>query len=106
VCYFYRKILDLEADKSATLDLCAWYGAVSANIPQLNFPSPKVFFAAQRTAEKHKIYLSDAFQIHTLKEGFFSRMSGDSRTILVSADRNLVKAARAEALRVWNVLDE
>ncbi len=106
VYHFYRKILDTEAYKRATLDLCAWYGAASKDIPELNFLSPEVFFAAQRTAEKHKIDLSDAFQIHTVKEGFFSHLSADSRTILVSADRDLVKAARAEGLRVWSILDE
>ena len=106
VCHFYRKILDVEGYKRATLDLCAWYGVVSENIPELNFLSPEVFFAAQRTAEKHKIDLSDAFQIHTVKEGFFSKLSADSRTILVSADRDLVKAARAEGLLVWSILDE
>ena len=106
VCHFYRKILDVKAYKRATFDLCAWYGAISENIPELNFLSPEVFFAAQRTAEKHKIDLSDAFQIHTVKEGFFSNLSADSRTILVSADRDLVKAARAEGLRVWSILDE
>ncbi len=106
VCHFYRKILDVEAYKNATLDLCSWYEAVSKNIPELNFLSPEVFFAAQRTAEKHNIDLSDAFQIHTVKEGFFSNLSADYRTILVSADRDLVKAARAEGLRVWSILDE
>jgi predicted nucleic acid-binding protein len=106
VCHFYRKILDVEAYKRATLDLCAWYGAVSESIPELKFLSPEVFFAAQRTAENHKIDLSDAFQIHTVREGFFPNLSADSRTILVSADRDLVKAARAEGLRVWSILDE
>ena len=106
VCHFYRKILDVEAYKSATLDLCAWFGAVSESVSELNFLSPEVFFAAQRTADKHQIDLSDAFQIHTVKEGFFSRLRADSKTILVSADRNLVKAARAEGLRVWSILDE
>ncbi len=106
VCHFYRKTLDAAAYKKATLDLCAWYGAVSKNIPELNFLSPQVFLAAQRTADKHNIDLSDAFQIHTVKEGFFSNLIADSKTILVSADRDLVKAAKAEGLRVWNILDE
>ena len=106
VCHFYRKILDVEAYKKATLDLCAWFGVISKDIPEPNFLSPAVFFAAQRTAERYKIDLSDAFQIHTVKEGFFSHLSADSRTILVSADRDLVKAARAEGLRVWSILDE
>jgi predicted nucleic acid-binding protein len=106
VCHFYRKTLTSEQYRKATLDLCAWYGAVSKKVPELNFLSPEVFFAAQCTAEKHGLDLSDAFQIHSVKEGFFSNMSGDSTTILVTADRELAKAAKAEGLRVWSILDE
>jgi len=106
VCHFYRKTIDREEYNKATLALCAWYGASSKQVPELNFLSPEVFFAAQRTANTHGLDLSDAFQIHSVKEGFFSRMSGDSKTFLVTADRELAKAARAEGLRVWSILEE
>ncbi len=106
VCHFYRKTLNLAEYKNATLNLCFWYAASSESIPELNFLSPDVFLPAQRTAEKHGLDLSDAFQIHSVKAGFFSNMSGDSTTILVTADRKLAKAAGAEGLRVWNLLDE
>ena len=106
VHHFYRKTLDAEAYKASSLDLCSWFATVSQYIPDLNFLSPTVFFAAQRTAEKYGIDLSDAFQIHSVKEGFFSKLCGDSKTILVSADSDLVKAARAEGIRAWNVLNE
>ena len=106
VFHFYREVLDLAAYKHATLELCAWYRTVSEIIPELNFLSPKVFFAAQRTAETHGLDLSDAFQIHSVKEGFFSKLSGDSKTILVTADKKLAKAARAEGIRVWHILEE
>lgn len=106
VCHFHRKTIDLAEYNKATLDLYAWYRAMSKEIRDLDFLSPEVFFAAQRTAEKHGLDLSDAFQIHSVREGFFSQMSGDSETILATADRELAKAARAEGLRVWNILDE
>lgn len=106
VHHFYRKNLDHEGYKKATSDLCFWFRAVSANIPQLNFLAPEIFFAAQKVAEQHALDLSDAFQILSLKEGFFSRHRGDSQTILVTADRRLAKAARCEGMRVWSVLDD
>lgn len=106
VCHFYRKVLDLEDYKKATLSLCAWYSTVSESIPVLNFLSSEVFFAAQRTAETHKLDLSDAFQIISIKEGFFSKLSGGSKTILITTDDKLAKAARSEGLRVWYILDE
>ena len=106
VCHFYRRELDLEAYNKATLDLCSWYRAVSERIPELNFLSPEVFFAAQRTAQTHGLDLSDAFQIHSVKEGFFSNLIGDSKTILVTADAKLAKAARTEGIDVWDILNE
>lgn len=106
VCHFYRKTIDLETYKKATLDLCSWFAAVSESIRELLFLSPEVFFSAQKKAELYKLDLSDAFQLLSVKEGFFSRMSGESKTILVTADKKLANAARAEGLRVWNLLEE
>ena len=106
VHHFYRKDIDLSVYKNAKLDLCAWYGTVSKSIPSLNFLSPEIFFAAQRTAETYKLDLSDAFQIQSVKEGFFSKLTGESKTIFITADNKLAKAARSESIRVWHILDE
>lgn len=106
VYHFYRKTINLETYKKATLDLCSWFAAASENIRELPFLSPEVFFSAQKKAELYKLDLSDAFQLLSVKEGFFSRMSGESKTILVTADKKLAKAARSEGLRVWNLLEE
>ena len=106
VSHFYRKQLDRPQYRRATLDLCAWFAAVSKDIPELSFLSPAGFFAAQRISERHDLDLSDAFQIVSLKEGFFSVLSGESQTVLVTGDQALAEAAREEGLRVWNVLTE
>ena len=68
--------------------------------------SPSVFSNVQNIADRYSLDLSDAFQILSVKEGFFSGLSGGSRTILVTADEALAKAARQEGLRVWNFLKE
>ena len=41
-------------------------------------------------------------QTVSMKKGYFSTASGESKTIFVSADKKLVKAARVEGLRAWN----
>lgn len=106
VYHFHRKILDLAAYKKATLNLCAWYGTVLQTIPEPNFLSPEIFFTVQRTAETYALDLSDAFQIHSVKQGFFSRLSGDSKTIFVTADKKLANAAKTEGIDVvWYILD-
>ena len=50
--------------------------------------------------------ISDAFQIYTLKKGFYSVLSGDSKPILITGDKELADATRKEGLRVWNCMKE
>jgi predicted nucleic acid-binding protein len=91
----------------ATLDLCSWFAeAVSKNSPEPNFLSPKVFFEAHHLGQKHALDLSDAFQLLSMKAGFGAVAHGESRPLLITADRKLAKAARTENLRVWDVLNE
>lgn len=79
-------------------DLCAWYRAISGHVKDLDFTSPTAFADARRIVEKTtlKLDLSDAFQILSVKAGFFSNLIGDSATILVTADEDLAIAARNE----------
>jgi predicted nucleic acid-binding protein len=48
-------------------------------------------------ARKYTIDLSDAFQILSVKEGFYSPLIG---VILVTADQRLAAAARSESIKV------
>jgi predicted nucleic acid-binding protein len=108
VNYFYRKNLTRENYNVATLDLCSWFtDTVLENYSEPNFLSPTVFLRSQKMAALYQLDLSDAVQILSVKESFGAYMwRDDSRTILVTADKKLAKAARAEALRVWSVLEE
>jgi predicted nucleic acid-binding protein len=107
VNHLYRKTLNREEYHKATLDLCSWFGDfVVPNYPEPKFLSSTVFFEAQKLVDKHQLDLSDAFQIITVKDGFASYLKNGSQTILVTADKELAKAARSEGLRVWSVLKE
>lgn len=87
----------------AATELVSWYRAVSANIRDLDFTDRNVFADAKRIAEQfNDLDLSDAFQILSVKKGFFSPLVGDSATLFVTADRALAAAARAMELRVWD----
>jgi hypothetical protein len=41
-----------------------------------------------------------------MRAGFASAALGQSKPILITADKKLAKAARVEGLRVWDVLNE
>jgi predicted nucleic acid-binding protein len=79
---------------------------VLKDYPEPTFLSPKVFFDVQKMIDKYQLDLSDAFQILSVKKGFGACLSGESQTILVTADEKLAKAAKAEGLRVWSILEE
>ena len=106
VKWLYRKEITKEQYLDAAFRLSAWYGAVSRGIKDLDFTLPTTFADAKRLAEKTSLDLSDAFQILSVKTGYFSGLVGESTTIFVTGDRDLAVAARAEGLRAWYFMEE
>jgi len=106
VKWLYRKEIAKEQYLDAALRLTAWFGSTSRGIKDIDFTEPTTFQAARRLVDKTSLDLSDAFQILSVKSGYFSPMCGDSQTVLVTGDRGLATAARAEGLRVWYFMEE
>jgi predicted nucleic acid-binding protein len=102
----YRNELNREQYLLAASHLTAWYGASSGNIKDLDFTDPLVFKSARDLVKRTELDLSDAFQILSVKYGYFSSLVRESQTILVTADKPLAKAAREEGLRVWSIMEE
>ena len=87
-------------------NLVTWFAAISRRTPDIDFTNSSVFRDVQAVADRNSLDLSDAFQIVSVKSGYFSPLAGESRTILVTADEGLAKAARKESIRAWHVLGE
>lgn len=98
--------LTLDQYLAAAFELTAWFGASSRSIKDLNFADPLVFASTKALAERFSLDLSDAFQVISVKHGYFSALARDSATVLVTADVALAVAARSEGLRVWSVTTE
>ena len=90
----------------AAYSLTAWYGASSTQIKDLDFIDPLTFFNAKEIAHRSKLDVSDAFQVLSVKSGFFSSFANKFKTVLVTADKELADAARSEGLIAWNVMQE
>jgi hypothetical protein len=71
-----------------------------------DFTQMDIFINARNLAEQTGLDLSDAFQLLSLEAGYFSPMVGDSKTLLVTADEALAKAARQRNLPVWDCVRE
>ncbi len=106
VKWLYRKELTKVEYNEAAFHLVAWYGAATRHGTDIDFKEPLVFFAAQEIAERYDLDLSDAFQILSVKEGYFSCLINDSQTVLVTADERLARAAQSEGIKAWFCLGE
>jgi predicted nucleic acid-binding protein len=73
---------------------------------QMSILSPVVFAETERLVNEHRIDFVDCLQIVTIMHGEFSKLGPNSKSILITADAELAKAARAEEARVWECRTE
>lgn len=106
VKWMYQNEITKDQYLKAAFRLTAWYGATTRRINDVDFQSPIIAKDVHRLVDETSLDLSDAFQIISVKQGFFSRMAGDSKTILVTGDKKLASAARKEGIRTWYFLEE
>jgi predicted nucleic acid-binding protein len=70
-------------------------------IEEVPLLSPIWLKEAEKLMNKHGLDFVDCCQIVTLLRGKYSPFALDSKSILITADKDLAKAARAEGARVW-----
>ena len=102
----YQGKIDESRYRHACFSLVAWYGASSRHVRDVELTAPETLGEVLRLTEKHGLDVSDAFQLHSVKAGYFSHLVNRSKTLLVTADVALAEAARAEDILVWDVLSE
>ena len=67
---------------------------------------PTVQKEFQRLVSTYQLDFVDCLQIVTVLKGRFRIFDGPSKSILITADRELAKAARSEGVRVWECSSE
>ncbi len=82
--------------------LVADFEAHTERVRDINFTDVHVFNEVQSLCRKYaSLDFSDAFQILSVKIGYFSKLCGDSSTVLVTADKGLDEAAKQEGIRTY-----
>jgi len=104
--WLYRSVLTKDEYTTAAFKVVAWFGASSRYIRDIDLKDPIIFSKVRELTKRHALDLSDAFQILSVKEGYYSGLANDSQTVLVTADKNLAKAARIEGVKSWYCLGE
>lgn len=102
-----RKWLKKELDRQAYEDagfLLVTYTREGGSIILEDEPIHdfQVLHDAELLARAHRLDLADGLQLYSLKHGKQSHGAGECQTVMVTADRDLAKAARAEGLKVWD----
>jgi len=75
-------------------------------IDDLELLDPRFSGEAERLINAHSIDFVDAIQIVTLLQGRYRGLVEGSQSILITADKELAKAARFEGARVWECTTE
>ncbi len=73
---------------------------------EVSILQPAVSSEFEQLVTKYKIDFVDCLQILTILRGKFCVFGGPSQTILITADRELARVARAEKVRVWECSSE
>ncbi len=102
--WLYQKQLTLDEYNAAAWNLAAWFQPLT-KYPDLDLGNPLVFSEVRKVATKYALDWSDAFQIVSVRDGFFAHLVNNSQTLLITADKRLAEVARAENLRVWNCIE-
>lgn len=76
------------------------------SIVEENIFNRKIFDEVEQLCATFGLDAVDTFQLVTMLRGFPSKMSGESSTILITADKNLAKSASNKGLRTWNCIKE
>jgi predicted nucleic acid-binding protein len=101
-----RKMLKSQFSRDHYFDKCfmllSYVQMERINIDEPEISSIETFQRAEDFARRHSLDLSDALQLVGLKYGRFCHFVQDSKSLLITADRSLAAAARAEGLQVWN----
>jgi len=102
----YRNELTHQQYSDSCFKLMAWYRAATRFGSDKELTEPSVLFSVLDLVKRHGLDVSDAFQIQSVKTGYFSCLINESSTLLVTADQGLAAAATAEGIKTWYVFGE
>jgi predicted nucleic acid-binding protein len=97
--------MDQNSYRKACTSLTAWFGGATRSgwIQDTDFLEPGHFQRVRALVDRTGLDFADAFQIDSIKTGYFSVLSAESRAILATTDAELARIARIEGCRVWNL---
>ena len=96
VKHFYREEITQKGYLNRSYLLTVLIRNRRVELDEVLLADPAIFAAVEEVIRKYEIDTADALQIVTIKNGRFSNRGGESRSLLITADEDLAKAARCE----------
>jgi predicted nucleic acid-binding protein len=104
----YQGQLTASQYSAACSSLITWFGGISragfVNDPDLT--SPEAYRWVRDTVQSSGLDFSGAYQIYSVKHGYFQHSAGDSATVLATTDRALANVARQYSLKVIDLCSD
>jgi predicted nucleic acid-binding protein len=97
--------IDQETYLTGADALRAYIASGRIELVDVDIADSAIFAEVEAIARTYQLDIVDAYQIVTVRKDYFSRFP-EAQPMLVTADRQLAKAARAEGLQVWNCTRE
>ena len=93
----YRGQLTEKEYARCCKSLIAWFGGIARQgfVKDPELTSPEALTWVTNVVSSTRLDFSDAYQVYSVKHGYFSPLSGDSRTVLATADKTLATVARS-----------
>jgi predicted nucleic acid-binding protein len=98
--------LNKEDYVGACGQLIALLAISDLQLDELSLTDLDIYLKTKQIVREYDIDFSDALQVVTVKHGRWSLLSGESQSLLITADGPLARAARGEGLVVWDCLRE
>lgn len=104
--YFRRQSITEKGYLNRSYLLTVWVRDRRITLDEVPLTELEVFGEVEAIVKRYQIDTSDALQIVTIKKGKFSNFAGESKSLLITADSDLARAARNEGLIVWDCIHE
>ena len=83
------------------LSIQGWGGKIE--IETIDLTNRDIFLKVSKIAIDNNLDIADAIQIHAILEGKYARLTAESSSVLITADRKQENAAISNGIRVWNI---
>jgi predicted nucleic acid-binding protein len=71
-------------------------------VDNMALADPFTFKSLRQIAEQQNLDFADAFQLFAILNGKYAPFASGSKTRFISADKDLVRAARSKGISTWN----